>query len=72
MNPFSAFLAWRERRRLARIAEAAERRREALKRQIAYRVEAHAQRSRHQAMLFEETCVSLAASAGRVWQGRRT
>lgn len=67
MNPLAKWRAWLTARRLARVLERAEHRREVIKRQIEARVEAKAQRSRHRAMLFDATCVSLAASAGRRW-----
>lgn len=68
MNPFALFLAWRECRRLARIAEAAERERAAI---ILAR---EARRSKHMEFRYLDgdlrnaTCRALAASVGVKWR----
>lgn len=67
MNPLADFLAWLTRRKAARALRDAERQRNAIMRQIAYRRDKHRAFRPKQGELLQATCRSLAASAGRVW-----
>lgn len=68
MNPFALFLAWRERRRLARIAEAAERERAAIQRAISYRAKKHRAWKYLEGDLRNATNRALAAPCGIRWE----
>jgi hypothetical protein len=68
MNPLSWFLAWRERRRLARIAEAAERERAAIIRAREARRQKHMEFRYLDGDLRNATCRALAASVGVKWR----
>lgn len=68
MNPITAFLAWRERRHLARIAEAAERERAAIQRAMAYRAKKHRAWKYLEGDLRNATCRALAAECGIRWE----
>lgn len=71
MTPLAAFLSFIRRRRLARQAEREERRRAALRDQIAYRRRNHMPLRPHEGMLKDATCRALAASIGQEWIGDR-
>lgn len=67
MTPFDKFFAWRRRRRLSRIAERAEKRREVLMEQIEYRRVKRKEFRPLYGVLEETTHVALAAECGREW-----
>jgi hypothetical protein len=67
MTPLAWFLAWRERRRLARIAEAAERERAAIIRAREARRQKHMEFRYLDGDLRNATCRALAAECGRRW-----
>lgn len=67
MNPFASFFAWRNRRRLARIAQAEERRRVVIMNQIADRRAHHREFKPLYGELKASTHRALAAEIG--WRG---
>lgn len=70
MTPFDTFFAWRRRRRLSRIAERAEKRREVLMGQIEYRRVNHREFRPLYGSLKDTTNVALAAECGKDWPDR--
>jgi hypothetical protein len=68
LNPLAWFLAWRERRRLACIAEAAERERSAIIRAREARRQKHMEFRYLDGDLRNATCRALAAECGVKWR----
>lgn len=74
MNPIIVIRSWlelMERRRLARIAEAAERERAAIQRAMAYRAEKHRAWKYLEGDLRNATCRALAAECGIKWRAKQ-
>lgn len=70
MNPLRLFLEWRDRRRRARLADAAKRECDAILRAKVSRRERHMAHRFLDGMLMQARCRQLAAECGLDWTGR--